>query len=129
MATQESILDPAAVGDRVGRAVSAIDGLGLGGRRLAVMGDNTAATLVAHLGALTAGVSSVPVPRYLGVDEVAFILADSGAGALASSTGTAGVAAEAAARTGVDHLVLDDWLDGAPAPTPAAATAGRPART
>src|SRR5256885_702548 len=85
---------------RDGRAPAAIDALGLDGRRLAVMGENWAGTIVAHLGALAAGVSSVPVPRYLGVDEVAYILADSAAGALLCSGATADVAARAAARTG-----------------------------
>ena len=61
MSTQESIGTEVEV--LVGRAVTAIDSLGLAGRRLAVMGENCADTLVAHLGALSAGVSSAPVPR------------------------------------------------------------------
>ena len=129
MGTQESLLGPAVVGDLVGRAVTAVDRLGLGGRRLAVMGDNTADTVVAHLGALAAGVSSVPVPRYLGVDEVAFILADSDAGALLSSPRTSDVAGRAASQAGVTHRTLEDWLADAPAPTAAPDSAGRPAAT
>jgi acyl-CoA synthetase (AMP-forming)/AMP-acid ligase II len=129
MGTQESILDPAALDRLVGRAVAAIDRLGLDGRRLAVMGGNRAETVVAHLGALTAGVSSVPVARYLGADEVTYILADSGAGALLASEGTAEVAARAQAH--VTHLPLEDWLADRPAPVPAGAraTADRPAAT
>src|SRR5947208_14225003 len=101
MGTQESLVGGAELDGLVGRAVTAIDRLGLDGRRLAVMGENSADTLVAHLGALSAGVSSVPVPRYLGVEEVAYILADSGAGAVLCSDATAGVAAQAAAQVGV----------------------------
>src|SRR2546423_10889361 len=129
MGTQESILVPAALDRLVGRAVEAIDRLDLGGRRLAVMGENTADILVAHLGALTAGVSSVPVARYLGAAEVAYILADSGAGALLASGRTAEVAAKAAAQAGVPHLPLEDWLADPPAsaPAPARATADPPA--
>jgi long-chain acyl-CoA synthetase len=133
MSTQESIIDDhrrltrAELDDLVGRAVGAIDAVGLGAdRRLAVMGENGADTVVAHLGALSAGVSSVPVPRYLGADEVAYILRDSGAGALLSGPGTAEVAAKAAAEAGVAHLSFDAWLATA-APAPPAAD--RPART
>src|SRR5579884_1749647 len=110
----------------VGRAVAALDGLDLGGRRLAVMGANAADTLVAHLGALSAGVSSVPVARYLGVDEVAHILTDSGAGALLWAQGGEAAATEAAGRCGIPALPLAGWL--ADRPAPAGAAAGRPAR-
>ncbi len=131
MATQETILDDlrrlsrVEVDDLVGRAVTAIDELGLAGRRLAVMGENRADTLIAHLGALSAGVSSVPVPRYLGVDEIVYILRDSGAGALLSGPGTAETARKAAADAGVADLGFDSWL----APTPSAPRLDRPART
>src|SRR2546423_1988536 len=102
MATQETI--GAEVDDLVGRAVTAIDELALAGRRLAVMGENCADTIIAHLGALAAGVSSVPVPRYLGVDEIVYILRDSGAGALLSGPATAETAQKAAAEAGVPDL-------------------------
>jgi acyl-CoA synthetase (AMP-forming)/AMP-acid ligase II len=113
--------------DVVGRAVAALDRLDLGDRRLAVMGDNGADTLVAHLAALAAGVSSVPVARYLGADEVAHILSDSGAGALLSGSDSAGVAAEAAGAAGIAHRPLAGWL--ADRPAPAARAGDRPART
>jgi acyl-CoA synthetase (AMP-forming)/AMP-acid ligase II len=112
MSTQESTLNPS----QVGRAITAIDQLDLAGRRLAVMGENGADTLVAHLGALSAGVSSVPVARYLGVEEIVHILEDSGAGALLSGPGTAEVAAKAAAVAGVPHLLFDGWLGATPTP-------------
>src|SRR6266481_2157042 len=106
----------------VGRAVTAIDDLALAGRRLAVMGENYADTVVAHLGALSAGVSSVPVPRYLGVDEIVYILRDSGAGALLSGPETAETARKAAADAGVADLGFDSWL----AATPSAPHLDRP---
>jgi long-chain acyl-CoA synthetase len=123
MATQETI--GAEVDDLVGRAVTAIDDLALAGRRLAVMGENCADTIIAHLGALTAGVSSVPVPRYLGVDEIVYILRDSGAGALLSGPATAQTAQKAASDAGVRDLRFDRWL----APTHSAPRLDRPART
>src|SRR5215210_1403155 len=125
MGTQESLITPAELEPLVGRAITAVDRLGLDGRRLAVMGENSTATLVAHLGALSAGVSSVAVARYLTVDDVAYILADSGAGAVLSSEATAEVAAKAAAQVGALHLRSEDWL----APTPSPPAADQPART
>src|SRR6266850_378500 len=131
MATQETIIDEqrrlsrAEVDDLVGRAVTAIDDLALAGQRLAVMGENCADTIIAHLGALSAGVSSVPVPRYLGVDEIVYILRDSGAGALLSGPATAETARQAASEAGVADLGFDRWL----AQTPSAPQADRPAQT
>ncbi|HET9769284.1 MAG TPA: AMP-binding protein, partial [Acidimicrobiia bacterium] len=115
------------VDDLVGRAVTALDRLGLpdGGGRLAVMGENHVDTVIAHLAALAAGVSSVPVARYLGPDEIAYILRDSGAAALLSGEETAVVAGKAAADAGVAALRFDSWL----APTPTAVPRDRPART
>jgi len=110
-------LEPAEVDDLVGRAVRAIDQAGLAGRRLAVLGENRAGTLIAHLGALCAGVSSVPVPRYLGADEIVPVLLDSGAGAILSGPATAEVAGKAAAGAGIAHLSYDTWTAGA-APSP-----------
>jgi acyl-CoA synthetase (AMP-forming)/AMP-acid ligase II len=118
-------LSRAEVDDLVGRAVTAIDGLDLAGGRLAVMGENCADTVIAHLGALSAGVSSVPVPRYLGVDEIVYILRDSGAGALLSGPATAGTARKAAAEAGVADLDFDHWLGRTPSPP----HADRPAQT
>ncbi|MEW6472623.1 MAG: AMP-binding protein [Actinomycetota bacterium] len=116
MGTQESLLYPPELDDLVGRAVTAIDRLELAGRRLAVMGENSVDVLVAHLGALAAGVSSVPVPRYLGAEEAAHILTDSGAGALLTSDTTAEVAAKAAAQAGIALVSFDGWLAGPPSP-------------
>ena len=101
--------------DRVGRAAAALAGLVRTGQRLAVMGENRAETVIAHLGALSAGVSSVPVARYLGVREIAHILSDSNAGILLTGRDTAPVAREAAAESGVEVRLFEDWLTGATA--------------
>ena len=82
----------AAVNDVLNRAVNAIGELDLGpDRRLAVLADNSVETVLAHLGALLAGASSVPVNFHLNVDEVAYILEDSGAQALFVGPSTAAV--------------------------------------
>jgi acyl-CoA synthetase (AMP-forming)/AMP-acid ligase II len=133
MRPQETICDDERVLSRsdvdvlVGCAVAALEALGLpAAGRLAVMGENRAEVLIAHLGALSAGVSSVPVPRYLGVDEIAYILRDSGAAALLSGADTADAASQAAARAGVADLRFDDWLSGS---SPAEVRRDRPAQT
>jgi acyl-CoA synthetase (AMP-forming)/AMP-acid ligase II len=127
LADEARSLSDEQVGDLVGRAVTALDRLGLpgSGGRLAVMGENHAGTMIAHLAALAAGVSSVPVARYLGSDEVAYILRDSGAAALLSGAETATAAGKAAAEAGVTHLRFEGWL----APTPTAVPRGRPPQT
>jgi long-chain acyl-CoA synthetase len=62
--------------DRVGnRLVNDVD-LGRH-RRVAVFAENAVETALAHLGALLAGASSVPVNFHLTADEAAFILTDS----------------------------------------------------
>ena len=48
-------------------------------RRIAVYAENAVETVVAHLGGLLAGASSVPVNFHLTTEEVAYILKDSGA--------------------------------------------------
>ena len=105
----------AAVNDVLNRAVNAIGELDLGpDRRLAVLADNSVETVLAHLGTLLAGASSVPVNFHLNIDEVAYILEDSGAQALFVGPSTAAVGVEAAKRTGVPMLIgwRCDGLDG-----------------
>ena len=46
-------------------------------QRVAVFAENAAETALAHLGALVAGASSVPVNFHLTADEAAYILEDS----------------------------------------------------
>ena len=48
-------------------------------RRVAVLAENSVETVLAHLGGLLAGASTVPVNFHLNADEVAYILEDSGA--------------------------------------------------
>jgi long-chain acyl-CoA synthetase len=62
--------------DRVGNRL--VTGIDLGPhRRVAVFAENAVETALAHLGALLAGASSVPVNFHLTSDEAAFILTDS----------------------------------------------------
>ena len=65
------------VNDTLNRVANAVRAIGLGpGERMAVFAHNAAETLLAHLGGLFAGASSVPVNFHLNADEVAFILED-----------------------------------------------------
>ncbi len=62
--------------DRLGNRL--VTGIDLGPhRRVAVFAENAVETALAHLGALLAGASSVPVNFHLTADEAAFILIDS----------------------------------------------------
>jgi long-chain acyl-CoA synthetase len=95
-----------AVAAALDRATNAFDTLALGPeRRIAVFAENGAETLLCHLGALLAGVSSVPVNFHLTADDVAYILADSGADALFVGPETAAVGLEAARRAGVATVI------------------------
>jgi acyl-CoA synthetase (AMP-forming)/AMP-acid ligase II len=98
-----------------------------GPRRIAVFARNAVEVVAVHFAAHLAGVSSVPVSSFLGVDELAYILEDSGASALFCGPETVDVATAAAARVpGVDRVVawrspdydgvlaFDAWLAGAP---------------
>ena len=74
-------------------------------RRVAVYAENAVETVVAHLGALLAGASSVPVNFHLTTDEVAYILADSGAAVVFVGPETAERGIEAAARAGIATVI------------------------
>ena len=104
------------------------------GERVAVVGDNAAATLVAHLAGLRAGVGTVATSRQLTAAEMADQFTD--AGVMAVVTGPIGrdAATEAAARLGLRAVVVHgadagraerwpDWLagpvEGIPADRPA----------
>ena len=92
--------------DLLNRTANALHGLDLGPkRRIAVFAENAAETVLAHLGALLAGVSSVPVNFHLTTDEVAFILEDSGAAVLFVGPETAERGLEAAAQAGVPVVI------------------------
>ena len=73
---------------------------------------NRAETLLAHLGALFAGTSSVPVNFHLNVEEVAYILQDSGARVLFVRPETADIGREAATQADVAEVIdLTTWAE------------------
>ncbi|MCV7194490.1 AMP-binding protein [Mycolicibacterium brumae] len=66
------------------------------GERIAVLGENSAHTAVAHLGVTYAGASAVPVNYHLTADEVGYILADANARTVLCSARAADTARAAA---------------------------------
>ena len=64
------------VNDLLNRVVNGLGELDLGpDRRVAVFAENAVETVLAHLGGLLAGASTVPVNFHLTAEEVAYILA------------------------------------------------------
>jgi long-chain acyl-CoA synthetase len=92
-----------------------------------VFADNAVETLLAHLAALRAGCSAVPVNARLTTDEVAYILANSGSRIVFAGPETAERALAAAATVGATVLGwrcapdmnAEPWLEWAPAGRPA----------
>ncbi|MFD9389997.1 AMP-binding protein [Streptomyces sp. NPDC060000] len=78
--------------------------------RVAVLGDNAVATMVAHLAGLRAGVGTVAASRQLTVRELVDLLTDAGAKAVIS-----GPAGESAARQAGAELALPVVVHGTPA--------------
>jgi long-chain acyl-CoA synthetase len=74
-------------------------------RRIAVYAENAVETALAHLGALLAGASSVPVNFHLTADEAAFILEDSDTRVLFIGPETAERGVAAARAAGVDTVI------------------------
>ena len=74
-------------------------------RRVAVFSENASEVAVAHLGALVAGCSSVPVNFHLTADEAAYILEDSETRVLFVGPETVERGVEAAAAAGVPLVV------------------------
>jgi long-chain acyl-CoA synthetase len=96
----------AAVNDILNRVVNGLGELDLGpDRRVAVLAENRVETVLAHLGGLLAGASTVPVNFHLTADEVTYILADSGARVLFVGPGTAETGLDAARRAGVPVVI------------------------
>ncbi len=94
------------VDDALNRVANGLHALDLGPkRRVAVFAENSTETLLAHLGGLLAGVSTVPVNFHLRADEVAFILSDSGATVVFVGPGTQAVGLEAAAQSGIATVI------------------------
>ncbi|HYE50722.1 MAG TPA: AMP-binding protein [Azospirillaceae bacterium] len=116
--------------DRVANAMLALDHGRA--RRVAVFAPNSAETVLAYVGALLAGVSSVPANFHLTAEEFAYILEDSGAGAVFVGPETAEVGLAAAAKVGISTVVgwrcppraglvsWEAWLEAAPAGEPSA---------
>ena len=99
------------VNDTLNRVVNGLGELDLGpDRRVAVLAENSAETVLAHLGGLLAGASTVPVNFHLNVDEVTYILEDSGARVLFVGPETAATGTEAARRAGVPVVI--GWRTG-----------------
>jgi long-chain acyl-CoA synthetase len=107
-------------------------------RRLAVFAENAAETVMAHMGGLIGGASSVPVNFHLRADEVAYILEDSGTRLLFVGPETAERGIEAARQVGVETVIgwgcqgvdgvqsLAEWLAAASPDEPPMDHAPRP---
>lgn len=107
-------------------------------RRVAVFAENAAETVLAHLGGLLAGASTVPVNFHLRDDEVAYILGDSQARVVFVGPETLDVGRRAAREAGVAMVVgwrcpptdgvvpWEAWLATAPAGEPPVDVAPRP---
>ena len=130
----------AQVNDILNRVVNGLGDFDLGpDRRVAVLAENSVETVLAHLGGLLAGASTVPVNFHLNADEVAYILEDSGAQVLfvgpetaatgleaARRVGRAGRHRMAARRTSTDVRSWEDWLAAASPAEPSADVEPRP---
>lgn len=74
--------------------------------RVAVVGENTAPTLVAHAAGILAGVGTVAVSRQLTAREMADQLSDAGVVAVVTGPGALAATAEAAKEAGVTVVVV-----------------------
>jgi long-chain acyl-CoA synthetase len=96
----------AEVNETLNRVANNLRTLDLGPlRRIAVFAHNSAETLLAHLGGLFAGASSVPANFHLNAEEFAFILEDSGARLLFVGPETAASGLQAAEQAGVPLVI------------------------
>ncbi|HEY3603675.1 MAG TPA: AMP-binding protein [Sporichthyaceae bacterium] len=90
------------------RAVNTLLALDLGpSRRVAIVAENSAATLLTYVAATLAGTSAVAVNFHLEPAELAFVLKDSGAAAVLTDAAT-----EARARVGADLAGVTTVLTG-----------------
>ncbi|MGY1815801.1 AMP-binding protein [Blastococcus sp. SYSU D00820] len=112
LATPTEELTWSALAETVDRAARGLAALPLGpARRVAIMAANSVPTVLAHLAAMHAGLSVVPISYHLTAREVAYVLGDSAAGALLCDAGSAAVAEEAARTAGGVAVIA--W-DGTP---------------
>ena len=98
------------VGDALNRCANQLIAAGESGvlgeaRRIAVFAENAAETALAHLGALLAGASSVPVNFHLTASEAAYILEDSATRILFVGPETAERGLAAARQANVDVVI------------------------
>ena len=119
------------------RVINALHATPLGAaRRVAVYAENSAETVLAHLGGLLAGASTVPVNFHLTADEVAYILRDSQTAVLFVGPENLERGIEAAELAGVPMVVAwrspgapvewEAWLAAASADEPRTDVAPRP---
>jgi long-chain acyl-CoA synthetase len=129
----------AEVDELLNRVVNALDRLDLGeAHRVAVFAENGAETLLAHLGGLLAGASTVPVNFHLNAEEVAYILRDSASRVVFVSPETLEVGRAAAAAAGIGTVIAwrcpptdgviswESWLAAAPTTEPPTGHPPRP---
>jgi long-chain acyl-CoA synthetase len=96
----------AELNEALNRVANGVHTLDLGSaRRFAVFAHNSVETVLAHLGGLLAGASTVPANFHLNDEELAYILEDSGARALFVGPETASIGLSAAERAGVALVV------------------------
>ena len=119
------------------RVINALHATPLGAaRRVAVYAENSVETVLAHLGGLLAGASTVPVNFHLTADEVAYILRDSQTAVLFVGPENLERGIEAAELAGVTMVVAwrspgaavewEAWLAAASADEPRTDVAPRP---
>ena len=90
----------------VNRATNALLAMELGETlRISVFARNSSEVVLAHFGAMCAGVSGVPTSSLLGADELAYILEDSGAKAVFAGPETVDAAVQAARAAGVPRVI------------------------
>jgi len=117
--------------ETLNRAVNAMLAVDFGPeRRIAVYARNSAETVLAYLTSLHAGVSAAPVSSQLTVEEVVYILTDSGADLLFTGPETLDIAIQAAEKAGGVRIIAwrsepragvtawEDWLAAAASDRP-----------
>ena len=113
----QKVLTWAEVDDVLNRCANGLQAMDLGPeRRIAVFAENAVETALANLGGLIAGASVVPVNFHLTAEEVAYLLADSGARVLFVGPETWERGLQAAAESGVHRVIgwrdIDRHVDG-----------------
>lgn len=93
------------INDRLNRIANAVRAMDLpAGTRVAVYAENSAETVLAHLGAGLAGRSTVPVSFHLNASELAYILRDANASVVLTGPENAERAVAGATEAGVAHV-------------------------